>query len=64
MRRDVVSSWEDLVTYYRTAMAHREVENSGLGSFKRVGDETNGSCMDKADIIGHVVLQDGPATFE
>ncbi len=26
MKRDVVSSWEDLVTYCRTAMAHREVE--------------------------------------
>lgn len=26
MKRDVVSSWEALVTYCRTAMAHREVE--------------------------------------
>ncbi len=26
MQRDVVSSWEDLVVYCRTAMAHREVE--------------------------------------
>ncbi|NOE18881.1 DNA repair protein RadC [Ruegeria atlantica] len=26
MKRDVMSSWEDLVTYCRTAMAHREIE--------------------------------------